>query len=218
MIYESLFKPIGIFPMPIPLYPFPLTENTAQIIAYYFIFVLVALILGGIIYNICEKNFEIKSPIDFILPVVISLLLAFRFGFSLEFFKGIILTCILIYASNSDIKKREVLNFVPVMILITAFVGVDVLNIPQMLIGACLITLPQLLIATLNKGSYGGADIKIMAACAFLLGLNKGVFALVLGLTLAIMTTIIIRKKQDLKLSIPLVPYLSIGVMLVYLI
>ena len=70
----------------------------------------------------------------------------------------------------------------------------------------------------MRPGSYGGADIKIMAACTFLLGLGKGLTAVILGLLLAIVCTVIIRKinRQSMKESFALVPYLAVGSMLAF--
>lgn len=99
------------------------------------------------------------------------------------------------------------------MIAITALIGIGISNIPMMVLGASCVTIPQLLTATLKPNSYGGADIKIMAACSFLLGLERGLVAIIVGLLLVVIVTITIRKiqKKDLKDTFPIVPYLAIG-------
>jgi len=106
------------------------------------------------------------------------------------------------------------------MIAITALIGTEISEIPLMIFSAVFITLPQLVVAVLNENRYGGADIKIMAACAFLLGLDCGFVAVILGLTVALSTTFIITKKQkkDFKESFPVVPYLALGSFLAYMI
>lgn len=132
--------------------------------------------------------------------------------------KGWILMAILFKASLDDIKKRECEDYLSVMILITALVGAPLSNIPTMLFGGALVFIIQLIFAVLRPGKYGGADMKISSACAFLLGPYFGLFALVLGLLTGAVTTKITRckNKSDDK-TLPLVPYLSIGTFLAYL-
>jgi prepilin signal peptidase PulO-like enzyme (type II secretory pathway) len=69
----------------------------------------------------------------------------------------------------------------------------------------------------LSKNKLGGADVKLSAACAFLLGFEKGVIGLAIGLFISIITNLIIEKiKKSKDQPFPLVPYLSIGFMLMY--
>ena len=87
-----------------------------------------------------------------------------------------------------------------------------------MLLAAVAVTIPQLAAAVMKPGSYGGADIKIMAASAFLLGLSRGLAAIIMGLLLALICTAIVRKlrKQAMGASFALAPYLSAGILLAY--
>ena len=128
--------------------------------------------------------------------------------------KFIVFTALLVYASVSDIRKREVSDAVPVMIAITAFIGITPNQVPFMVFAAAAITFPQLIVAVVKPGGYGGADIKIMAACAFLLGLERGIAAIIIGLTAGLLITVIIRliRKNELSNeSFPVVPYLAAG-------
>ncbi|HCA28387.1 MAG TPA: hypothetical protein DEP23_01790, partial [Ruminococcaceae bacterium] len=75
--------------------------------------------------------------------------------------KEVIFAALLIYAAVSDIRTREVSDAVPIMITITAFIGQTTGALPGMLFAAIVITIPQLIVAILKPGSYGGADIKI---------------------------------------------------------
>jgi leader peptidase (prepilin peptidase)/N-methyltransferase len=109
---------------------------------------------------------------------------------------------------------------ISIMIAITALIDAGFADIPMMFLTAILITLPQLLITVLKPNCYGGADIKLMASCAFLLGIWKGVFAIIIGLLLAVICTLIIRKvqKKNIKESFALIPYLAVGSMLAFFI
>lgn len=135
--------------------------------------------------------------------------------------KFLVFTALLVYASVSDIKKREVSDSVPVMIAITALIGITPGHLPGMFIAAAVVTLPQLIVAMIKPNSYGGADIKIMASSAFLLGLGRGVAAMIIGLSAGLLITTItrfIQKKKITKESFPVVPYLAAGSLIAFLI
>ena len=138
----------------------------------------------------------------------------------LWFIKGGIFALLLVFASISDIRTRQVKDRYSVMIAFAALIGVSFSDIPGMVAGALLVPLPLFVAALLKPGKMGGADIKIMAACAFLLGFIKGITAMIFGLAIAVICTLIIRRfaKKNIKESLPLVAYLSAGCFLVYVI
>lgn len=164
-------------------------------------------------YNKESKKIPIYHCISIIL--VSSLLIAF--GWSMELLKGIILLQILLYASVSDIQTHEVKDFVSVLIFITGFIGVTLSDIPMMLFSGLAIGGVLLICAMVSRNRLGGADVKLSAACAFLLGFSKSIAGLVIGLFVSVIVNLIIQKQKKLKNQpFPLVPYLSIGFMLMY--
>ena len=136
----------------------------------------------------------------------------------IEAIKCLIFISILFYASYCDIKTREVPDYIHIMIFISAFIGVTKENIPSMIIGLFIVPLPLLISLVFREDSIGGADIKLMAACAFFLGLERGLVAIIVGLLLAVICTVIIKKiqKKSIKESFPLIPYLAVGSFLLY--
>lgn len=127
----------------------------------------------------------------------------------------------MLYASVMDIKTREVPDSVSVMLLILGLVDVSIKEIPQMLLGMVLVFLPQFISALINPSkALGGADIKVSSSAAFMLGVQKGLFALVVGLTLAVVTMPILRKVRKLPKDqpFPLIPFISIGIVAGYFI
>lgn len=166
-------------------------------------------------YNKESKKIPIYHCISIIL--VSSLLIAF--GWSIELLKGIILLQILLYASVSDIQTHEVKDFISVLIFITGFIGVTLSDIPMMLFSGLAIGGVLLICAMVSGNRLGGADVKLSAACAFLLGFSKSIAGLVIGLFLAIICNIYFSHKNKTKgKAFPLVPYLSIGFMALYFI
>ena len=164
-------------------------------------------------YNKESKKIPIYHCISIIL--VSSLLIAF--GWSTEFIKGIIFLQILLYASVSDIQTHEVKDFVSVLIFITGFIGATLSDIPMMILSALAIGGILLICAMVSGNRLGGADVKLSAACVFLLGFSKSIAGLIIGLLVSVIANLIIQKRNKTKNQpFPLVPYLSIGFMLMY--
>jgi leader peptidase (prepilin peptidase)/N-methyltransferase len=132
-----------------------------------------------------------------------------------------VLIALLLYASIKDIKSREVPDSVSGMMLILGLVGITAGDLPSMLLGMVLVFLPQYLAAIINpEKALGGADIKLSSVAAFLLGAPRGLFALIVGLTLSVITVPIVRKVKKLPKNqpFPLVPFLAVGIIAAYLI
>ena len=160
-----------------------------------------------------DKNSK-RNPIYHCISIILVSSLLIAFGWSTEFIKGIIFLQILLYASVSDIQTHEVKDFVSVLIFITGFIGVTLSDIPMMLFSGLAIGGVLLICAMVSGNRLGGADVKLSAACAFLLGFSKSIAGLVIGLFLAIICNIYFSHKNKTKgKAFPLVPYLSIGFM-----
>ncbi len=134
--------------------------------------------------------------------------------------QGVLFSSLLLAASYTDIKRREIRDTVCVLLVLTGFLKFSFQN----LLGI-FVALPFLIAAILKEKSIGGGDIKLTAAVGFVLGFWKGIYGLIIGLTLLIFFYIIlrissiIRKKQVVKnLSMPLAPFLGIGFLIIYFI
>jgi leader peptidase (prepilin peptidase)/N-methyltransferase len=215
--HEGLIVPPRVLPPTIP-------EINPEITVWmppYLAALVIGVFFGWLIaLALREKLSGSLNPFIITLPGIAAVLLSLRFGFGTELIQGSILCLLLLFASMSDIHTREVPDYIPIMIIITALIGTKLTELPLMLLAAVVITLPQLAVAILKTGSYGGADIKLMAACAFMLGFEKGLFAICVGLSLAVICTMIIRKRQKKSVneSFALIPYLAIGSMAAFFI
>ncbi len=163
-----------------------------------------------------DKNDE-KIPIYHIVIAITVSMMLFTFGWSMDLVKGTAFLLILMFASVCDIQTHEVRDFVSVMIVLVALIGVEMTNLPTMLIGGCAIFAFLFVCAMVSGNRFGGADVKLSAACAFLLGFQKSILGLIIGLFLAVICNFIIERKSKIKEKpFPLVPYLSFGFMLMY--
>lgn len=149
---------------------------------------------------------------------VYALLLFGSFGFTSQTIRGILLCMILLTASYSDLRSREVADYMSVMVLLTAFIGASMADIPGMLLGGLFVGGMMLLVTLLSGEScIGGADIKLGGACAFVLGTTGGIVGLITGLVLAIVINMC-RGKSTRNQGFPLVPYLVAGFLAAYFI
>lgn len=130
--------------------------------------------------------------------------------------KAIVLFLILFRASYSDIKSRIVSDRYSLFLVLLSFMPPE----PFQALGLfCCI---PFLIAAVTSGGIGGADIKIMAAAGTILGLMGGIIAMSVGLAGMLLFhggTMIACRLNHKKAgnAYPLVPFLAIGILGVYL-
>ena len=130
--------------------------------------------------------------------------------------QGILLAGFLLYGSIHDIRTHTMPDWVWMGVAGTALLGMKLSALPSMLLGAAAVLLIEVPLAVLLKDrAIGGADIKLSAAGAFLLGWQKGLAALILGLTLSLIVVPIVRRirHEDNRKAFALVPFLAVGIM-----
>ena len=128
--------------------------------------------------------------------------------------KFLILLGILLYASIKDLREHEVPDTFWKLIAVLGLVNIGLRDLPSMLLGAALVFLPQIIPAVINtEKAMGGADIKISTACAFLLGVKRGLAAFIIGLTLFVIVVPILRKirHEENGEPFPMMPFLAVG-------
>jgi len=131
--------------------------------------------------------------------------------------KGLLFSALLIYAAVTDIKRREIDNFVPVSILIVSLIGTG-----GSFLGTVVTALPFFIPALIKSGSIGGGDVKLMFSCGAVLGawggLTQTVFALALVAVFSLFILLAKGFKACKKTAIPLAPFLCAGGISVYII
>ena len=134
--------------------------------------------------------------------------------------QGVLFSFLLMVASYTDIKRREIPDIICLLIALTGLLRFNFGN----LLGI-FVALPFLIAAIFKENSIGGGDIKLAASAGIVLGFWKGIYGLVIGLTLLVLFYIILiiiaklrRKQVARNLSMPLAPFLGIGFMIIYFI
>ena len=219
----SLIQPIGPI---MPISPDRLSEFDAGVVLTTMLRLACLFLFYWLVYKITKvivsktpgfQKENKKIPIYHCISILLVSSLLIAFGWSMELLKGVIFLQILLYASVSDIQTHEVKDFVSVCIFIAGFIGVTFSDVPEMLLSGMAIGGVLLLCAMASGNRLGGADVKLSAACAFLLGFQKSVAGLIIGLLVSVIANLIIQKRNKTKNQpFPLVPYLSIGFMLMY--
>ena len=200
------------------------TANTNAVITVLFalLFVGLSIVIGWLLIKVIkDRDYVSSTPAVLTLMAGFAVALFIRYGLSVTALQGLFLLSVLVYASCSDLTRHEVDDHVWVTVLALSLCSLATEGIFSMLIGAFCVFVPQMAMAFLPpKKTLGGADIKLSTALALLLGSWRGVGAYILGLLLAVIciTVYCKVKKSNCKKSFALVPYLSIGAMLMFLI
>lgn len=147
--------------------------------------------------------------------VGVSLLLGARFAGAGSALQGSLLVVLLFAASYTDIKKRIIPDTVCMLIALTNFICFAPVN----LLGI-FSALPFLLAAYLCDG-FGGGDIKLMAASGMVLGFTGGIAAMMIALSAELIFYLLYcafqkSKGRECMKSMPLAPFLTVGVLAVY--
>ena len=186
------------------------------------IMVVAASIVVGLLLNksMDKKGFVTNKAFTLIASTAMALGLSLRFGMSVYTFQGMFLFFLLLYASMSDLTDRHVANHISISILALSLISIPTVGFTSMLIGGVVSAAIQLGVTALSGGGYGGADWKISSSCAFLLGWQRGLAGMVLGLLIGVIFTLAYNKikDRDIHEGFALVPFISIGMLAVFFI
>ena len=168
-----------------------------------------------------KKNYPTVSAVVLPISAVTSVMLVLRYGLSITAIQGLFLMFVLLYASYSDIATHEADDYLWVIVFALSLYSTTTVGIKSMLIGALCVIIPQLAMAWLPPHrTLGGADIKLSTALAFLLGGWRGIGAYLIGLVIAVIYMAIYNKlkQRDGKEPFALIPFLSVGALIMFLI
>ena len=184
--------------------------------------VLITVVAGGLLnHYMLQRGFAYNLYLTYLFIPVVGVTLYLVGGFTLWTLKGMVMALILLYASVQDVNTHEADDFLWVMLVILSLVNFGDVSIGSMVFGAIAVFVPQMAIAMFaKKGGIGGADIKISTAAALSLGFYGGVIGYMIGLAFGVIYQTIRNKVQNRSNQepFPLLPFLTTGLMIGYLI
>ena len=167
-------------------------------------------------------HYEKKSKFNKIciaLSVCLSFLSVLKFGFTFELLKATLILGVFLFASVCDIKERKVEDYVPIMLMLIGFINISPTVLFDRAMAFAVSFSLMFAVAVISNNKIGGADVKFIPACFFILGSAKGLFGLITGLLFAVTGTLVRNKvKKSKDKTLPLIPYLSAGFLVGYLI
>lgn len=206
-----------------PIYAYNITGSTfniALIVLSALAVIGTSVLIGWVLSKVMASKGMVSKPIfNLIASGAIGLCLFLRFGLSIELIQGLFLFFVLLYASMSDLTTHTVDDFVWITVFALAISSIPTIGLTSMLVGGLFVFIPQIALALIPPHkTLGGADIKLSTALAFLLGTWRGIGAYMVGLILAVVIISIYhrRKNSNTKQPFALVPFLSIGAMILF--
>lgn len=126
--------------------------------------------------------------------------------------------CILLVIAFIDIDTREIPDRLNITLSVLALISVFLfphITVIERIIGFFEISLPMLLLNLMIKDSFGGGDIKLCAACGFLLGYKAMLVGAFLGILTGGMYAIwlLLSGAKSRKDHFAFGPFLSFGLM-----
>jgi len=164
----------------------------------------------------CGKKISYRYPLVESLGGVLAMMSVFFFWLTWQALLVFAVTCILLVIAFIDIDTQEIPD--RLNIALAAAAGIFVFLFPDItmisrIIGCFEVALPMLLMDFIIKDSFGGGDIKLCAACGFLLGWR----AMLTGTFIGIITGgiyaiwLLAGRKKGRKEHFAFGPFLSLG-------
>lgn len=168
----------------------------------------------------CKHRISLRYPMVELLTGILYALVYVQFGFTFQFWIGIVLMSVLVIVAMIDIDTMEIYDRFHIIILVLAIVNLFISDLHPMnyIIGFFIISVPFFIIA-LMTGGIGGGDIKLIAVSGLLLGYSSTLVAFLIGSISGGLVAIglLITKSQTRKSLIAFGPFLCIGIAIAYL-
>lgn len=187
-----------------------------QIKSYDLIPVISYLVLGGKCRK-CKQKISIRYPLVELFCGIMAVLSFLRFDFTYKTLLAFGVVMILVAIFMIDFDTLEIPDGLTISLIPFAIAAVfmfDNATITERIIGFFVISVPMLLLTLVVKSAFGGGDIKLIAVCGFLLGLQNVVFAMFIAILLggSYAIYLLVTGKSKRGAHIAFGPYICIGV------
>lgn len=163
----------------------------------------------------CGEKISIRYPLIELLGGVLSILCFNVFGITWMTLIAIIFTMILIAISMIDFDTLEIPNELIIALILCAITSILVYNISisDRILGFFIISVPMYLLIIAIPNSFGGGDVKLIAACGLLLGYQNTILAMFIAIIIGGFYAIylLVTKKVTKQTHIAFGPYICLG-------
>ena len=165
----------------------------------------------------CKAPISMRYPLVEFTGGVLGVLIFHQFQFSWNtlfvFVFAMGLLAIALIDFDTMLIPNGLVIFCMICAIISVFLNMEVEMLDRIL-AIFIVSVPMLFINFIVNDSFGGGDIKLMAVCGFMLGWQKILLAMFIGILLAgtYAIALMVRKKVDRKDHIAFGPYLCMGI------
>lgn len=166
----------------------------------------------------CHIPIPKSLPCFEILGAFVGLLLSFQATYSIHPFSQLLIVSVLLLMSIDDYYTQWIHD--SDLLLYSALILFDIITYNELfwserLLGTCIVALPLLLIHWRFPEALGSGDILFMALSGFYLGVINITYAFFVGIVSALIysTKLLLQHKATKDSAIPLIPFLSLGVL-----
>jgi leader peptidase (prepilin peptidase)/N-methyltransferase len=165
----------------------------------------------------CRAAVPPRYPAVELACAALACLSIFRFGLDWKALAAFGVAAILLAVALIDIDTMEVPDSLHIALMPFAAAAVWLwpnVKLTDRIIGFAAVSVPLFLLTLLVKDAFGGADIKLMAVCGFLLGWQLAILAFSLALLPGGLYAIflLLKSKENRNRRIPFCPYLCAGI------
>ena len=166
----------------------------------------------------CKVRISPRYAIVEFITGLLFFLCAYKFKYTVETLVYTVFCCLLITMAYIDKDTMEIPDRIHIAIATIGLVLMGISDIPwyERVIGFFSVSVLLLIVAIITKGGMGGGDIKLMAVSGLVLGWKLCILAFILGSIAAAIYGITVSKckRENMKLKIPLGPFLALGMLI----
>ncbi len=163
----------------------------------------------------CGVKISPLYPLWEIIYGTMCVVLFWQYGLSSSFFIILVMFSVMVCISLIDAKTMLIPDsLLLVLAVVSVFSVLRSGEFPEHLYGFLIVTAFMVLVMFIFPGSFGGGDLKLMAVCAFYLGLEMSLVFLevtLVGGALFGVLFVILRGGKSLKVRIPFAPFIALG-------
>lgn len=135
----------------------------------------------------CKSQIPVRDTLLEFLGGIVAIVCFYRFGFDFMTLLSFVFLMILQAIAMIDLDTMEIPDGLVICILIVGFISLFVMDIDLIsrIIGFFVLSVPLMILNFIVPDAFGGGDIKLLAACGFLLGWQRVLLGMFIAVVIA---------------------------------